>query len=303
MNKVASSIGRTRKLPPLAALRAFEAAARQLSFQKAAEELFVTPTAISHQIRLLEDALRLKLFVRHVRRVTLTPAGEQLFPVLKDGFDQFARAIDGLYPRRRPVTITATTLFTARRLVPALGTFQSAHPGVELRLHASDDAVDLIHGGIADVAVRYSSGTFPGLVAEPLCTERFGVVCSPQLGLTQHADLAMAPLIHSEWRRHQLQPSWRKWCEQAGVAGVDTEAGLRFTDESHAVQAAIAGHGVAIASLFLLEDELRRGILVQPFGPVLEGGCYHFVTTAENMASDEVQSVRKWLRMMTAAAA
>jgi LysR family glycine cleavage system transcriptional activator len=292
-----SSVSQGRRLPSLAALRAFEAAARHLSFQKAAQELFVTPTAISHQIRELESSLGMPMFQRHIRRVSLTPAGRQLFPVLKQGFDAIAQAIADLYPqsRRSAVTVTAGTLFTARRLIPALGSFQEDHPGFQLRVHASEDIVDL-DSGIADVAVRYGTGPFPGLVSEPLCRERFGVVCSPALGLDAPQDLKAATLIHAEWRRGDYQPSWRKWCELAGMNGLDLEAGLTFTDDSHAIQAAIAGHGAAIASLPLVADELARGVLVHPFGPVLEGEHYHFVTTGENAACEDVRAVQDWLR-------
>jgi LysR family glycine cleavage system transcriptional activator len=287
----------SRKLPPLPALRAFEAAARHLSFRKAAEELAVTPTAVSHQLRLLEATLGLPLFHRHVRRVSLTQAGARLYPVLRDGLDAFARAIAELYPqsRRSAVTVSATTLFTARRLIPALGAFQARWPEFALRLHASDEAVDL-RGGDADLAVRYGAGPFPGLVSESLCRERFGVVCSPALGLGGHADLAGAVLIHSEWRRRDLQPDWERWAAAAGIAGLDLQAGLRFTDESHAIQAALAGQGVAVTSLLLVEDELSRGLLVQPFGPVIEGYHYHVLATPETMARAEVEAVRDWLK-------
>lgn len=286
-----------RKLPPLASLRAFEAAARHLSFQKAADELAVTPTAISHQLRLLEATLGLPLFERHVRRVSLTPAGAQLFPVLKEGLDNFARAIAELspQPRRSAVTISATTLFTARRLIPALGSFQTQWPQFALRLHASDDAVDLLSGA-AEIAVRYGAGPFTGLTSEVLCQDRFGVVCSPSLGLHEPADLASAMLIHSEWHRRDMQPDWQRWQALAQVAGLNVDAGLHITDESHAIQAAVAGQGVVITSLFLVEDELARGVLVHPFGPVIEGHHYHLVATEQNMASADVQAVRRWLR-------
>ncbi|AZO77965.1 LysR family transcriptional regulator [Bosea sp. Tri-39] len=287
----------SRKLPPLAALRAFEAAARHLSFQKAARELAVTPTAVSHQLRLLEATLGLPLFERHVRRVSLTSAGAQLFPVLRDGLDNFARAIAELSPRprRNAVTVSATTLFTARRLIPALGLFQAQWPQFALRLHASDDAVDLASGA-ADLAVRYGAGPFSGLVSEPLCQDRFGVVCSPSLGLRDPADLTATTLIHSEWHRRDLQPDWRRWQGLAQVAGLNADAGLRITDESHAIQAAVAGQGVVITSLFLIGDELARGVLVHPFSPVIEGHHYHLVATEENMASADVEAVRQWLK-------
>jgi len=281
----------------LASLRAFEAAARHLSFQKAADELAVTPTAISHQLRLLEATLGLPLFDRHVRRISLTQAGAQLYPVLREGLDSFARAIAELspQPRRSAVTVSATTLFTARRLIPALGSFQKQWPHFAVRLDASDDAVDLANGA-ADIAVRYGSGPFAGLVSEPLCQEHFGVVCSPLLGLRAPVDLTAATLIHSQWRRRDLQPDWRCWQTLAGVDGLNVEAGLHITDESHAIQAAVAGQGVVITSLFLVEEELARGVLVHPFGPVIEGHHYHLVATERNMASADVQAVRQWLK-------
>src|SRR5688500_6844266 len=127
-----------RKLPPLAALRAFEAAARQQSFKRAASELAVTPTAISHQVKLLEETLGLPLFTRGVRRIDLTPEGQRLFPVLRDGFDRFDETLSELRrPKREILTLSATPLFTARWLVPRVDSFRELNPGVDQRLHAS----------------------------------------------------------------------------------------------------------------------------------------------------------------------
>ncbi|HEV2672939.1 MAG TPA: LysR substrate-binding domain-containing protein [Aliidongia sp.] len=287
-----------RRLPPLAALRAFEAAARHLSFRKAAAELAVTPTAISHQIRILETDLGLTLFDRHIRRVSLTAAGRALFPPLRDGFAGFARAIDGLYPqvRRVAVTLTATPLFTERLLIPSLGIFRARYPDFEIRLHASEAAVDL-QGDVADAAVRYGTGPFPGLVAHPLGDERFGVLCSPTLGLVVPADLRRVTLLHAEWHRQtERTPDWRRWAREAGADWLDVAAGPRFTDESHAIQAAIAGQGAVIASPLLLRDALASGVLVQPFGPLLQGDGYHFVATPGNMACADVVALRRWIQ-------
>lgn len=297
MAEVSSSFIHRRRLPALAALRAFEAAARHLSFRHAAEELAVTPTAISHQIRLLEETLGLPLFVRHVRRVTLTDDGERLYPTLRDGFDAFARAIMDLSPqnRRRAVTLTATTLFTARRLLPALGTFGVDHPLFDLRLHASDEMVDL-RAGAADIAVRYGAGPFDGLIAEPLLAERFGVLCSPQLDIRNAEDLMQATLIHTEWKRPGMAPDWTRWVSLMGMTGLSVGEGPRFTDDGHALQAAVAGHGVVIASLILAQPEIEAGLLIHPFGPEIAGGSYHIVATAANMACADVQAVRAWLR-------
>ena len=297
MSEFSSSVVRHRRLPPLAALRAFEAAARHLSFRKAAEELAVTPTAVSHQIRLLEETLGLALFIRQVRQVVLTEAGARLYPALRDGFDTFERVIVDLAPRkpRGAVTLTATTLFTARRLLPALGALRERNPAFDLRLHASDDAVDLA-SGLADIAVRYGTGPFPGLVAEPLLSERFGVLCSPRFGLAHPDDLRQVTLLHSEWRRPGLALDWPKWARLAGIGNLAVDQGPRFTDDGHALQAAIAGHGAVIASLVLARPEIDAGLLVHPFGPVIEGATYFIVATADNMASADVAAVRDWLK-------
>jgi len=287
---------RNRKLPPLAALRAFEAAARHLSFQRAAGELAVTPTAISHQIRLLEDVLGLALFTRQVRQVALTEAGERLYPTLRDGFDAFDRALADLAPgpQRAAVTLTATIQFTARRLLPALGSFRERFPDFDLRLHSSNEPVDLA-AGLADVAVRYGPGPFDGLVGRPLFSERFGLLCSPKLGLTGPEDLARATLLHVEWRQPANASDWRRWVQLAGVEGLAVDEGPRFSSDDHAVQAAVAGHGVMIGSLILARPEIDAGLLVHPFGPVIEGESYHMLATPANMACADVRAVCAWL--------
>lgn len=287
----------TRRLPPLSALRAFEAAARHSSFKLAAAELAVTPTAISHQIRQLEELLGVALFERRTRRVVVTAEGRMLFPVLRDGFDAFAQAVEAIRARggRRPLTVSATAAFTARWLVPRVAAFRAEHPALDLRLHASDEPVDL-HAGAADAAVRYGAGPWPGLVAEPLTRDRFAPVCSPALGVERPEDLRRVPLLHTEWRRRMPDtPTWRLWCERAELAGVDVEAGTVFTDDSHAVQAAVAGQGMALASLLLAADELAHGTLVQPFGPVIEGHFHQFVCTRAMLAHEGVRALRNWL--------
>lgn len=286
-----------RRLPPLGALRAFEAAARLRSFKRAAQELSVTPTAVSHQIRALEEHVGVRLFERRTRSVALTAAAERLFPVLRDGFDAFADAVESLraQPPRRALTLSATLSFTAKWLVPRMASFRQACPDLDLRLHASDDPVDL-HAGLADAAIRYGRGPYPGLDAEPLIANRFAPVCSPRLGVRAPADLRGQTLLHSEWRHPNADtPTWRRWCERAGVAGLDLDAGLRFTDESHAIQAAIAGHGVALLSLALVADDLAAGALVQPFGPSLEG-YPHWWVQAPGPARADLAALRAWLR-------
>ncbi|ALN60248.1 transcriptional regulator, LysR family [Lysobacter enzymogenes] len=291
-----------RRLPPLSALRAFEAAARLRSFKRAAQELSVTPTAISHQIRGLEEHIGVRLFERQTRRVVPTAAAERLFPVLRDGFDAFAAAVEALraQPQRRALTLSATLSFTAKWLVPRMASFRQACPDLDLRLHASDDPVDL-HAGLADAAIRYGRGPWPGLSAEPLVHNRFAPVCSPHLGLRRPQDLQRHALLHSEWRHPTADtPTWQRWRERASADGLDFgdldfDAGLRFTDESHAIQAAIAGHGVALLSLALVADDLAAGALVQPFGPVLDG-YPHWLVQAPGAERADLAALRAWLR-------
>lgn len=289
-----------RRLPPLGALRAFEAAARHLSFKAAAGELGVTPTAISHQLRLLEDHIGQRLFVRQIRRVTLTPAGEALFPVLRDGLDSFAAAIARLRagPQRQRLTLSATPAFVARWLLPRLGDWQARHPGIDLHLHASETPVDL-SGGSADAAIRYGRGDWPELHSELLLPSHFAPVASPRLKLRKPADLKNQTLLHFDWRqRRRDTPTWKRWADEAGLR-LDMDDGLRFSDESHAIQAAIAGQGVALLGLPLVATELASGALVQPFGPVLPGDGFHLVTLPERAQQPEIVALQTWLRAAT----
>lgn len=288
-----------RRLPPLPALRAFEAAARHGSFKHAAAELAVTATAISHQVRALEEYLGMPLFERRVRQVVLTDAGAALYPVLRDGFDAFAAALQHLAPApaRRSVTISATGAFMGRWLAPRVARFRARHPDIDLDLRATDVAVDLRHDGV-DVAIRYGRGPYPGLVAEPLFGDRFAPVASPALGTLAPSDLATLPLIEFTWRRpHPDNPTWQAWCVAAGLPWQAPRAQLRFSDEDHAIQAALAGQGVALLSLALVADDLMAGRLRQPFGPTVPGHTYHLVRSAAQTSRPEVEAVLAWLRV------
>ncbi|MGB5940567.1 MAG: transcriptional regulator GcvA [Rhodanobacter sp.] len=287
-----------RKLPPLASLLAFEAAARHSSFKHAADELAVTPAAISHQIRQLEERLGVRLFERQTRQVVATAAARELYPVLRDGFDAFARALDALAERRtrHSLTLSVTSAFAARWLVPRIASFRKAHPDLDLRVHASDEPVRL-QGRDIDAAIRYGHGPYPGLFVLPLVADRFAPVCSPALGLRRRTDLRRWPLLHFEWRhRRRDNPTWGRWLEQAGVRGVEVDSGVVFTDESHAIQAALAGQGVALLSLLLVAPDLHSGALVQPFGPELEGYRYHLVHAPDTPRRDELQALGTWLQ-------
>lgn len=291
-------LGQRRRLPPLSALRAFEAAARLGSFKRAAAELGVTPTAISHQVRSLEDHVGMPMFERQVRKVVLTDAGAQLFPVLRDGFDAFEAAVSRLTQTRKraKVTISATSAFTAKWLLPRTAHFRGLHPEIDLYLHASDDAVDLDRDGV-DLAIRYGSGPYPGLSAEPMFTDRYAPVANPVLEVRSPKDLERVPLIHFRWRRpNPSNPTWEAWFEQAGRTGFEGLGHLRLSDEGHALQAAVAGQGIALLSLALVEHELAEGQLVQPFGPALDGYTYHIVTRPDRSGEQSIAAAVDWLR-------
>jgi len=288
-----------RDLPSLSALRAFEAAARQESFKRAAAELAVTPTAVSHQIRLLEESLGVALFQRQTRKVVLTAEGRELYPTLRQALDAMAAAVGAIKrrPQRRVATLSATVAFTAKILVPKAGHFRALSPGWDLRLHASDDPVDLA-AGEADAAIRYGLGHYPGLTSVPLLTDHFAPICSPHLGLKRPSDLLRTTLIHFEWGPMATKisvPAWRAWKEKARLQALDAEAGITFNDENSAIQAAIAGQGVALLSLALIAAELESGALVRPFGPVLDGLRYDLVYPVGAETRAPVAALRQWV--------
>jgi LysR family glycine cleavage system transcriptional activator len=285
-----------RRLPPLASLRAFEAAARHLSFKRAASELLVTPTAISHQVKLLEETIRRPLFERRPRQIVMTDAARVLYPVLRDGFDAFARALEELAkrPPREVVTISATRAFTAKWLVPRVAAFQKRQPDIDLRLLAADEVVDL-RAGAADLAIRHGRQRLAGLRAEPLMVERYAPVAHPSLGLRRRADLTRFRLVHFEWHRAAPDnPTWQRWLKAAGLRD-GGHAGLHFTDESHAIQATVAGHGVGLLSLTLVADDIASGALVSPFGPQIPGKPCYLVHASERAMSAAASAVRAWL--------
>ncbi|MEL1265128.1 LysR substrate-binding domain-containing protein [Pseudoxanthomonas putridarboris] len=308
MSESNSSIRKPRRLPSLAALRAFEAAAAHASFQRAAHELSVTPTAVSHQVRMLEDALGKPLFVRMTRRVALTLEGEQLAAALREGFDAIEQGVRRLQAPRwaNAVTLTANTAFIARWLLPRMGAFRSACPDIELRLHATEQLVDLASGD-ADIAVRAGAGDWPGLTSAPLLVDRYAPMCSPRYRLRRPSELKAPMLIHFDWQPGAHSPaSWPRWFRAAGLAdasGRDTRSGLSFSDESHAISATLAGHGVALLSVTLLATELETGALRQPFGPVLDTGRYYVAIARGREREPVLRRVQDWIALQAAATA
>lgn len=284
-------------LPPLAALRAFEAAARHQSFKKAATEIAVTPTAISHQVRLLEETLGVRLFDRKPRQVILTRAGEELYPVLRDGFVSFANAIDriGQYKATRGLTVSVVPYFAAKWLLPRLPDFQKRHPDIHLHLHTSTVAIDLA-GGAVDAAIRYGRGPYHGLVCQTMFREMFVPLCSPMLDIRSIDDLRHMTLLHLDWLNpDDATPTWQRWAATHGVTGLQTSGGISFSDDTHAIQAAIAGQGVVLASPALTRDEIKAGILTMPFDLPLEGHSYHFVHTGRGHNRAEAAVFGDWI--------
>ncbi|MGY4398025.1 LysR family glycine cleavage system transcriptional activator [Sphingomonas sp. UYAg733] len=284
-------------LPPLAALRTFEAVARHASFKRAAFELSVTPTAVSHQIRQLEDYLGIKLLDRSPRWVLLTPGGAELYEAAAAALKTIGDAARRVRKRNglEKVTLSANTAFMSQWLVPRLAELQAILPSVDLRLHASDDLVDLRRGEV-DIAIRYGPGGYSNVDSVKLADDVFAPVCSPSLGVRDSSTLKNAVLLHIDGRRApDPAPDWARWCAAAQVDRIDVNAGPRFTDGGHAIQAAIAGHGIVIASLVLVADALAAGLLVQPFAPVLPGDSYHFVATPGASDSPAISDLRLWM--------
>ncbi|MHB0841660.1 LysR substrate-binding domain-containing protein [Stutzerimonas nitrititolerans] len=286
-----------RRLPSLSALRAFEAAARHESVKQAAEELSVTATAVSHQIRLLEESLGVALFVRKPRKLELTDPGRELQQVLETAFDTISTTVERLStgPCRQAITLSTTPAIAVRWLVPWVCMLRDSHPNIDLRFHTSHEPVAL-DGVTADVAIRYGDGRWPGVVSEKLFDNTFVPACSPLLGLRDVADLPKHSLIHFRAQGAASAPiHWAAWQKLANVPGLDVSAGLVFSDETHAISAAIGGQGVALMSRQLIEDELKEGRLVEPFGPVMEGKPFHLVYPEGRRDDPTVLAVRDWV--------
>lgn len=289
----------SRRLPPLTAVRAFEAAARHLSFARAAEELHVTPAAISQQIRQLEESLGLALF-RRGKTLAISEAARAVLPLITEAFDQLERAMDRLRPgdASGPLVVSTPPTFAARWLVPRLENFQSLYPDIELRLLATRRLVDFALEDV-DVAVRFGAGPFDGLDAEPLMQESIVPVASPAIAQTIRApaDLVRCTLLHDESHNWDpAHPDWETWLTSLGLALESPLRIRRFGDMNLSIQAAMSGLGVALVWHSLVVDELRNGRLVQLFGQALatkQG--YHLVTTPNRVNLPKIRTFREWL--------
>lgn len=286
-----------RNLPPLNALKSFEAAARHESFTRAAEELCVTQGAVSHQVKALEEALGIRLFQRERQRLIITEAGRDYLSVVRDALDRIAVGTERLVQRQSSGVLTVSTSpdFAAKWLVHRLGRFADAHPGLDLRLSASMHHVDFAREDV-DVAVRHGEGNWPGLAAAPLCAENLFVVCSPKLvsgrhRVTEPAHVLQFPLLHLEDRE-----AWVRWFAAAGLPIPERLRGSVLNRPSMLIDAAVDGQGMALARTTLAAWDLVNGRLIRPFDLMLPlSKSYWIVCPRATAASPKVATFRDWL--------
>jgi LysR family glycine cleavage system transcriptional activator len=305
------------RLPPLNALRAFEIAARHLSFKRAAEELCVTPTAVSHQIKQLEEFMGVELFRRLTRSLELTPEGVAMLPKVREGLECFASSVECA---RRPsarerLVVVAPPSFATRWLVPRLKRFAEAEPSIELHLVSSLNAIDTDQTGVARIfdsidlrdgdshaAICFGTGSYPGYRVDRMLSSGYVPVCSPSLmdgthPLRKPEDLRFHTLLHDDTiADERARPTWSEWLRVAGVQDVDAAAGPHFRDSGLALAAAIDGLGIALASKPLAATEVASGGLVVPFRISFRERFAYFLVAPEATAQrSPVVALRQWL--------
>lgn len=294
-----------RRLPPLGTLRAFEAAARHLSFKKAANELGLTPTAISHQVRLLEEYCGEKLFHRRPRPLALSDAGAKLFPAIRHGFDGFAAALSSLTTETdtKPLRITTTSAFASRWLVPRISLWREAHPDIPLSIIGVDRVVNL-GAGEADLAIRYARSA-PRDASHEILRDQFYPVCSPKLlangpTIRRASDIGGYPLIHFDWFADDATaPNWKRWFEMASAsdpqAPQECQIALSFREELHAIEAVLAGQGVALCGDVVVADDLASGALVKALDLPLPGYGYYPVFPPNHPRRATIEVFVQWI--------
>lgn len=289
---------------PLNALRAFETAARRLSFQDAAGQLFVTPAAVSHQVKRLEAYLGVKLFERGHRTVELTAEGEALAASLSELFAQLDRALDRVAaPAAVQLRVSTVESFAAKWLAPRLHRFHRDHPEIQLRIETGNERADFGRDGI-DVAVRYGLGAYAGVQVERLMEAPVFPVCAPTLANDQHRplvapeDLRPHTLLHDEGSAGRAGvPDWATWLEAAGATGMDATRGPMFASMYLAQEAAVAGHGVALGVAPLVEEDMQRGRLIAPFELTLANAYAFWIVRRQGVEpTPAVDAFCAWLR-------
>ncbi len=286
-----------RRLPPLNAVKAFEAAARNLSFTRAAEELFVTQAAVSHQIKALEEYLGIKLFRRKNRSLLLTEEGQGYFLDIKDIFIELADATDRLLARSAigSLTVSTSPSFAIQWLVPRLANFSEQNPDIDVRIKAVDSESNSLTDDV-DVAIYYGTGNWPGVRADKLRNEMLIPVCSPLLlngpkPLTQPSDLKHHTLLHDSSRH-----DWQAWFRQCGISDINVNQGPVFSHSSLVLQAAAHGQGVALGYSVLSQPDIKAGRLVCPFPEVLiSKEAYYLVCLQSHADIGKIAAFRKWM--------
>lgn len=293
----------TRRLPPLNALRAFEAAARHLSFTTAAEELHVTQAAVSRQVKLLEERLKAPLFQRYNRRLELTDGGRAYLQVLRHAFNHIDLATKQLFPEGDDPSLKISVLnsLAQKWLMPRLGEFQVRAPKTDVLLSASDHCVDFSREDF-HIALRYGAGGYRGLQVRLLMKDKVFPVCSPRLlagnnPLRTPDDLRHHALLHDILgSRNEDMQHWGHWLKAAGVTDIDHTRGPAFNQLGMILAAAVDGQGVALGRLSLTADDLAAGHLVCPFGPVLDARyAYYLVSPSSTVDLPKVRQFREWL--------
>jgi LysR family glycine cleavage system transcriptional activator len=290
----------TARLPSLNGLRAFEAAARHLSFTQAASELNVTQTAISHQIRRLEEELGIRLFIRKNRALALTPKARDYLPGVRAAFNDLRLATDQLLRKDDDHVLTVSTLasLAAKWLLPRLSAFQEAHPGIDVRITTSTALVDFRAGDV-DAAIRYGRGNWPGVRTEWLMADEGFPVCSPALltgkrPLRTPEDLRDHVLLHTSNANYD---DWRLWLTAAGLpSDISKQPGITFDLVLMTVQAAIDGIGVAMGRTSYVQDDIAKGRLVVPFKIALPADAGFYLVSPEGAAEPpKLRAFRQWL--------
>ncbi|MGY3078841.1 LysR family glycine cleavage system transcriptional activator [Bradyrhizobium sp. LM6.10] len=290
----------TARLPSLNGLRAFEAAARHLSFTLAASELNVTQTAISHQIRRLEEELGIRLFVRQNRALALTPEARDYLPGVRAAFNDLRLATDRLLRKDDDKVLTVSTLasLAAKWLLPRLTDFQEHHPGIDVRITTSTSLVDFQRDNV-DAAIRYGRGQWPGLRADWLMADELFPVCSPSLlhggkPLRSPEDLKSHMLLHTS---NANSDDWRLWLTAAGLpADIARQPGVTFDMIFMTIQAAIDGIGVAMGRTSYVRDDIAKGRLVVPFKIALPADAgFYLVAPEGRREAPKLAAFREWM--------
>ncbi len=285
------------RIPSPSALRTFEAAARLGSFKAAATELSVTPTAVSHQIRTLEEHLEVPLFIRRTRAVELTASGRRLSEAVHQGFQRIMLALEEVSATESVLTVSTTPAFASLWLVPKLGRFQERHPEFQIQLDTGTSPIDLERDRRVDIAIRYGAGPYPGLYTTPLFDETFGAYASPNY-LRGLARLEDAVLIETGWQQPGLDGlSWDAWLSKAGIPSGAPQNPRRFDQEHLVVQAALASQGLVLVSSILVDDPVQRGWL-EGYRPKVQlaGRRYTALCLPGNASRRKVASFLDWLR-------